>query len=398
MFTALANLADGTATLMELGKKYVSKDVAIVVLCYDRVLHKAPQFSSSSTKQISTRLTLISIYLTSVTGLLKTPQLHLSAELSRIAGFKPAIHPMTMQPILDQYRVFAGSVFFKRIDTKRKEMIITRDGRDVIVLGRNVDENVRVILEERVRLTLQGVHTGMSDPTVLPRPCLDIVIEPGVCKKVTCEFDHNNISLTIEATRNRLLVHLQLISVLDTMHSVTWPSQRSSWPVDTLRWWIWRVYSLAYPISYQLGNEQIVPSKHQTNADNELSAFYSWLERFAQALDSSASTFLSDILGTVMLAYRWPNYKHRTFFRSSAHLFVLRSDKASIDDVINYYAREDDKALVTGVRFFTLVKFVTNVPFKLAYTFPTATSSQITSLSMRTSCYILSNMSLFPSS
>jgi hypothetical protein len=369
MFKAISASADEAQTLIELGAKYTSRDAAIVVLCYDVVLRVPPQLHGSSLKQMSSRLSVISIFVRSATKILLNSLQ--SNELRRLMGFGTALDLTTMQPMPDMYRVLNGSALMKRFDTsKAKNLIVSRTDGYIIVSGEHLAAALQLILETRVRTIISSVHHSMLKAPL--RTCLDIVMDPGVCRRQGqdpsgCEYNHDK-DLSVASARQRLQIHLQTVSVLDTMHQVSWPATSLSWPRETRRKWIGLVHSAAYPIWYQLGNDQIIPSKHIQDIAGTMLTFRSWLERFVEELnpmsddEAAATTFLSDVVLAAMLALRWSDPTMSSVFWSSTKLFAMRPDLATKDNdttivynIIKFYGRKGSDALILGVKFIQCV-------------------------------------------
>lgn len=369
MFKAISTSADEAQTLLELGAKYASRDVAIVVLCYDVVLRVPPQLHGSSLNQMSSRLSVISVFVRTTSSTLLNPLQ--SSELRRLMGFGTVLDPITMQPMPDMYRVFNGSALMKRFDTsKAKNLVASRADGYIIVSGEYLATALQLILETRVRTIISSVHHSMLKAPL--RTCLDTIMDPGVCRRQSqdsggCEYNHDK-DLSVASARQRLQIHLQTVFVLDTMHHVSWPATNLSWPRETRRKWIRLVHSAAYPISHQLGNDQIVPSKHVQDATATMPTFRSWLERFVEELDPTsddevaARTFLSDVVLAAMSALRWFGPALSPVFWSSTKLFSMRPDLAAKDNdativknIIKFYGREGSDALILGVKFIQCV-------------------------------------------
>lgn len=369
MFKAISASADEAQTLIDLGTKHASRDIAIVILCYDAVLRVPPQLHGSSPNQMSSRLSVIAVFVNSAIETLVNPLK--SNELRRLLGFGTALDLVTMQPMPDLFRVFNGSALMKRFDTsKAKNLVISRVSSYIVVSGEHLVAAIQLLLETRVRTVISSVHSSMIRAPL--RPCLDIILDPGVCLRQGqdtngCEYNHEK-DLSVAGARQRLQIHLQTVFVLDAMHRVSWPATNTTWPRETRRKWIGLVYSATYPISHQLGNDQILPSKHIRNIATMLETFRSWLERFVEELDptsddeATAKTFLSDVVLAAMLARRESDLEMYSIFRSSAKLFAMRPDLVAkdtdttiVNSVIKFYGREGDDALILAVKFFQYV-------------------------------------------
>lgn len=369
MFKAISASADEAQTLIHLGAKYLSRDVPTAVLCYDTLLRVPPQLHGSSPNQMSSRLSIIAVFVESTIGLLVNPLKF--PDMHRLMGFGAAQDLVTMDPIPDLYRVFNGSALMKRFDTaKAKNSIVSRTSGYITVSSDDLVAAIRLILETRVRTIISSVHLSMIKAPL--RTCLDTIMDPGVCRRQGqdtngCEHNHDK-DLSIASVRQRLQIHLQAVSVLDTMHRVSWPPTNLTWPRETRRKWIELVHSAAYPIWYQQGNDQILPSNHIQNVAKMLETFRSWLERFVEELDptsddeTAAKTFLTDVLLVAMLARQECDLAIYSTFRSSTKLFALRSDLVAkdtdvsiVDNIIKFYGREGSDALILAVRFFQYV-------------------------------------------
>jgi hypothetical protein len=100
MFKAISASADEAQTLIHRAK-YLSRDVPTVVLCYGTLLRVPPQLHGSSPNQMSSRLSIIAVFVESTIGLLVN--LLKLREMHRLGAAQDLV---TMDPIPDLYCVF----------------------------------------------------------------------------------------------------------------------------------------------------------------------------------------------------------------------------------------------------------------------------------------------------
>lgn len=360
MFSAISS--NEVQELIELGTKYKTANAAMATLCYDRAFKNIPPLHTSSPKQMSSKLLVIGVFVRGIVQLLDVEILHDSVPLSRLTGFSAAIDTISLSRIPDRYRIYHGSIIIKRLDLiKDKDLDVERVGRDFLVLGTDLNVALRMICETRVRNILIGVCDNMLKAPL--RTCLDVAVDPGVCKREsTCEYDHAK-DLTIATFRHRLQIIFQVFEVLDSMRSVSWPAKLNPWPRDTRRQWLNRIHSAMFPLWYQFGNDQVVHgTKLIPKREESIAIMNGWIEAYVRELDpvtnsENAKSFLSEVVAVTMLSFRIsPN---PTYFAEGLPLHSPRPDltpkhreTSIVSEVIKFYRRENASALISGTESF----------------------------------------------
>ena len=348
--------------LIDLGNRFLQRNVHYATLCFDHALRHPPQLQSSSLRQISSRLKLITAFVTNLTQLLKETEFCQSPEVAKLMGFKPALDSYSLEPLPDIYRIATGSYLKRRVlSAHDKELHInSTDDGDLTVQGRFLNSVIRTIFENRVRHILQSVHQSLTQASIL-RPCSEAALN-GVCHRDNCDQDHT-IAHTIETARDRLGVHMQIILVLDKMRLISWPSQVHDIRRNVKYTWIERIYSTLFPISYHLGNDQLIPASSVPENAQALSVLQDWIQERCYELHPTApedlrKQFLSLSVIMAMLAFRVHGSRLPRYFPSVSGLFAPREDllpkggSYSITmNLISFYERESKTSLISGISF-----------------------------------------------
>ncbi|KAF8319669.1 hypothetical protein DL93DRAFT_107724 [Clavulina sp. PMI_390] len=267
-------------------------------------------------------------------------------------GYRESIDYLTSSTIHNQFRVYVGSVLHKRLE-KAHDDVLQRQSRYIEVSGLSVDREVSWILNQRGVFHLKGTQNSISESSLHPPPCLEVVISPFECKKADCTFDHSK-DLTIQSIRSRLLMHLHGLIVMDKMHRFDWDTAdvTPQFLKDTRRWWIHHIFKLVFPISYQLGNEQIIPSNNPNFPPRAFSTFHDWVTKFLEDLDVLNTPSLSDIIVAAILTYRWQPYTTPIF--TDFAFLTERADRVDVNDLARFYTRRDSP-IIAGLKFFRTI-------------------------------------------
>lgn len=360
MFSAIAN-AD-ISRLTELGKAIIERDPTTAVLCLDHALRYPPQLHTSSLNQISPRLEVIALFVGSVLQHLDLARLHESPKLSRLTGFKPAVDQISMVPLPNTYRVFAGSVLAKRIsNAKDRDFDWVKEVEYYLIAGHHLDIYVRSMLELRVRSLINTLHHSLSHARL--KPCLDFAIQGRCPRGDDCEYDESG-SPSIDQARTRLRVHMQVIIILDHLRKI---SLGPPAPIDRLevqKIWIQHITSVTFPIWHRFGNEQIIPSALITESTKTLEILQVWLVEHLEMLRSTAEeqpkyVLLSAAVSAAMFIFRTIKSPQWTAIKAALRLLSPQPSQPSmvqgLVNMLKFYEWTGMDALLSGITF---VKYV----------------------------------------
>lgn len=360
MFAAIGN--EDNETLRTIANKYESQDTTIWILCLDKILKYFPTRITGSHKQIITKLSDMAKLNSGIVALVIRARPRESAELSRLTGFKVAIDPPTDEQLVGYFHVLKGSWIHKRLGSKVKNISLIKLNSSILIKGEHLDEFIKLACETRVRGIVNYVQQKLSAAPI--RPCLDFALDPSKsCRRDKDCPDEHTTDLSLEAARLRVHLHLYIIRAMHAMRDVHWPDNSPTTRANIRRRWVERMHAVMFPVWYGFGNDQILRTPLEPEIQDAVAKFWTWLHDYTDELNPVAddeelhSAFLTEVISTAMLVYRWPKrLGGTTWFEDADHLFYPRDDltmqgrgETVISQMVNFYGRIKDGALEDGV-------------------------------------------------